>query len=130
MRFGGELKQFCDSTGKFGGPVRIYVKRSKLPGLAMSRSFGDQIASSVGVICEPEIKEYVLKEEDKCIVLASDGLWEYVSNEKVCEIVSRYYSESGGKEKLTERLYTEAKKSWEEYDVHIDDITIIVIFVG
>ena len=130
LRFGGELKQFCDSTGKFGGPVRIYVKRSKLPGLAMSRSFGDQIASSVGVICEPEIKEYVLKEEDKCIVLASDGLWEYVSNEKVCEIVSRYYSESGGKEKLTERLYKEAKKSWEEYDVHIDDITIIVIFVG
>lgn len=131
IRFGGELKQFCDSTGNFSGPVRIYVKRSKLPGLAMSRSLGDQIASSVGVICEPEIKEYVLKDEDKCIILASDGLWEYVSNEKVCEIVYKYYTEGGEKEnELKERLYNEAKKSWEEFDVHIDDITIIVIFVG
>ena len=53
----------------------------------MTRSFGDQIAGSVGVVCEPEIKEFTYKEEDMFIVIASDGLWEYVSNEEVVNIV-------------------------------------------
>lgn len=47
----------------------------------MSRSLGDRIAHRVGVSCQPEIKEYTLKAEDKIIVLASDGVWEFLTNE-------------------------------------------------
>jgi hypothetical protein len=35
------------------GPPRIWLKKQELPGLAMSRSFGDEVAASVGVIAEP-----------------------------------------------------------------------------
>lgn len=49
----------------------------------MSRSFGDEVAASVGVIAEPEIMEYNLKAEDKFIILASDGVWEFISSEEV-----------------------------------------------
>ncbi len=52
----------------------------------MTRSFGDEVASRVGVICEPgkftvnnlEILELDLGKDDKFIVLASDGVWEFL----------------------------------------------------
>jgi serine/threonine protein phosphatase PrpC len=46
----------------------------------MSRSFGDSSACSVGVHAVPEIKVFDLTPEDKIIVLASDGVWEFMEN--------------------------------------------------
>jgi hypothetical protein len=37
------------------GPARVWLKHENIPGLAMSRSFGDFVASQVGVIAEPEV---------------------------------------------------------------------------
>ena len=93
----------------------------------MTRSFGDQLAATVGVVCEPEVKEYFIKEEDKCVVIASDGLWEYVNNESCVEIAQEYYAKNIMREELTEVLYREAKKRWKENNINIDDITIVVI---
>jgi len=58
-----------------------------IPGLAMSRSFGDHAAAEVGVISEPEILEMNLIEDDKFIVIASDGVWEFLSNDEVVRII-------------------------------------------
>jgi len=58
----------------------------------MTRSFGDEVASRVGVTAEPgkfffllfilfifiEILELDLCPEDRFIVLASDGVWEFL----------------------------------------------------
>jgi hypothetical protein len=52
-----------------------------IPGLAMSRSFGDQAAAEVGVNAIPEITEMNLIEADKFLILASDGVWEFISND-------------------------------------------------
>ncbi len=37
------------------GPERVWLKDIDVPGLAMSRSFGDAVASTVGVIVIPGI---------------------------------------------------------------------------
>lgn len=47
----------------------------------MSRSFGDQAAAEVGVNAIPEITEMNLIEADKFMILASDGVWEFISND-------------------------------------------------
>ncbi len=49
----------------------------------MSRSFGDKVAATVGVICEPEIIEWKLTSEDKFLIVASDGLWEFLDSDEV-----------------------------------------------
>ena len=126
-RFGGRIEQYKDKDGKYVGPLRIWLSKENIPGLAMTRSFGDQLAATVGVVCEPEVKEYFIKEEDKCVVIASDGLWEYVSNESCVEIAQEYYAKNIMREELTEVLYREAKKRWKENNINIDDITIVVI---
>lgn len=47
---GGRVEPYFDDDGKPLGPYRVWKLNEDIPGLAMSRSFGDQCASSVGVI--------------------------------------------------------------------------------
>jgi len=54
-----------------------------MPGLAMSRSMGDGMGRECGVIGDPDIMEHTLTNEDKMIVIASDGVWEFISNYEV-----------------------------------------------
>ncbi len=61
----------------------MWIKEDEIPGLAMSRSFGDRVAASVGVIAEPEIFEYKFQEEDKFMIIASDGVWEFIESPEV-----------------------------------------------
>jgi len=35
------------------GPFRVWLKQENFPGLAMSRSIGDFVATSVGVVSDP-----------------------------------------------------------------------------
>lgn len=57
----------------------------------MSRSMGDRVAHSVGVTADPEVMEFTLGLHDKFIVIASDGVWEFLSNDDVAEIVYPYF---------------------------------------
>ncbi len=42
-------------AGIKSGPFRVWLKNQNYPGLAMSRSIGDLVASSIGVTCDPGI---------------------------------------------------------------------------
>lgn len=56
--------------------------------LAMSRSIGDRYLKP-WIIPEPEVRIISRTKEDECLVLASDGLWDVLSNEEVCEVARR-----------------------------------------
>lgn len=64
---------------------------SNIPGLAMSRSIGDGLATSVGVIPDPEFYERDLTPEDKFLVIASDGVWEFLTNEEIMNTIVPYW---------------------------------------
>ena len=93
----------------------------------MSRSLGDQVAHSVGVSELPEVLEYNLGPNDKFAVVASDGLWEFLENEKICEIVLPYYTQNQP-EAAANALVREAHQKWKEEEEVVDDITVVVIF--
>ena len=54
----------------------------------MTRSIGDLVASSVGVTPTPELSFFTLTPESKFIVLASDGIWDRLSNEEVMHLIA------------------------------------------
>ncbi|KAJ7547335.1 hypothetical protein O6H91_08G080900 [Diphasiastrum complanatum] len=56
--------------------------------LAMSRAIGDRYLKPY-VIPDPEVTCTQRTEDDECLILASDGLWDVLSNELVCEIARR-----------------------------------------
>jgi len=126
---GGKVEAYRDNFGNFVGPERVWKKEGDVPGLAMSRSFGDEVAHTVGVIVNPEIDEYQLLNENKFIILASDGIWEFISSEEVVNIVKDFYLENNIDEALT-YLYNEASKRWIMEEEIIDDITIILVFLN
>ena len=63
-----------------------------MPGLAMTRSMGDGWAQKAGVIANAEIFEFELTSKEMFIVIASDGVFEFMSNELVAKIVAPFYS--------------------------------------
>jgi len=50
-------------------------------GLAITRAIGDFAYKSFGVTCQPYIVRHVLRPFDKYLILASDGVWDTVSDE-------------------------------------------------
>ena len=127
--YGGRIRAMMDDEGNFVGPLRVYLKDKDIPGLAMTRSFGDYYASTVGTISIPDVTEYKFSSSDKFLILASDGLYEFMSNEELVNIVSEYY-ERNDIVGCSEYLYKESYRKWinEETDI-VDDITIILVFL-
>ncbi|XVF25178.1 hypothetical protein REPUB_Repub13aG0191000 [Reevesia pubescens] len=73
--------------------------------LAMSRSIGDRYLKP-WIIPEPEVMFIPRAREDECLILASDGLWDVVSNEEACEVARRrilLWHKKNGAPSLVER---------------------------
>lgn len=60
----------------------------------MSRSLGDTYAASLGCVCLPDIKiNHLNLNNDKAIILATDGVWDVLSNLEVAKIVQKNIKE-------------------------------------
>ena len=125
---GGTIDKILDENGEKTGPYRVYVKGKDYPGLAMSRSFGDKMAKSCGVIPYPDIIEYNLNNSEcKYMVICSDGVWEFLSNEEVMLIGDKYYNQNDTNAFCNE-LLKRATELWENEEKYMDDITIVTVF--
>ena len=122
----GRIQPFFED-GEFVGPERIWIKEEEVPGLAMTRSFGDRVAATVGVISEPEIKEEKFEENDKFMIIASDGIWEFISSQECVDIISNFYEKNDIKG-CCQYLYEESSKRWIKEEEVIDDTTLILVF--
>ena len=125
---GGRIEPMKDEDNTFIGPPRVWLKKQDYPGLAMSRSFGDRVAHSVGVSEKPEIKEYKFCKEDKFFVVASDGLFEFISSQDIVNIIKDYYL-SGDIVGCCEYLYELSREKWIKEEEVVDDITMILVFL-
>ena len=129
IKAGGRVEPFMDKNGHFDGPERVWLQYEQTPGLAMSRSFGDLVAARVGVINEPEIISHTIQDEDKFIIIASDGIWEFISNQSCVNIIAEFYM-SGDIEKACDQLMSTAVEIWNQENYVVDDITFVVLFLN
>ena len=127
LAHGGRIEAYKDENGGDFGPPRVWLKYEDVPGLAMSRSFGDEVAASVGTISEPEIEEFDITEDDKFIIIASDGIWEFISSQECVNFIKDFYVKKDLKGCL-KFLLNESSKRWIKEEEVIDDITAVLIF--
>ena len=126
---GGVIKQIYDKTKKeYLGPERIWLKNSDIPGLTMSRSFGDNLAHTVGVINIPEIRAFDYSGGEKFIIIASDSIWQYIDSDECVRIIKDFYEKNMDAVGALNSLVTEAIKRWKKQENKIEDITAVVIF--
>ena len=123
---GGEVSQF-EEDGEKSGPFRVWKKGEEYPGIAMSRSIGDFIATTLGVIPVPKFIEEKIDSDTKFIVIASDGVWEFLDNQKVADMVMPFY-EKNDPDGACKALIKESTDWWNKEDVVVDDITVIAVF--
>ncbi|KAJ4915932.1 putative protein phosphatase 2C 6 [Raphanus sativus] len=68
--------------------ARVWLPNSDSPGLAMARAFGDFCLKDYGLISVPDINYRRLTERDQFIILATDGVWDVLSNKEAVDIVA------------------------------------------
>eukprot|EP01038_Epipyxis_sp_PR26KG_P011038 gene11038-14822_t len=110
-----------------GLSARVYLDPDfTMIGLAMSRSLGDHAVKAIGVIPEPEITIFDLNQSDKYMIMASDGVWEFISSQEAVDIVDRNIDH--GVEKACQVLIERAAQRWQEEEGdYRDDITAIIV---
>ncbi|KAJ6794615.1 putative protein phosphatase 2C 53 [Iris pallida] len=122
-----------------GGKVIQWNGYRVLGVLAMSRSIGDRYLKP-WIIPVPEVTIVPRTKEDECLILASDGLWDVMSNEEACDAARRrillWHKKNGGSPASSSRgeEADPAAQAAAEYLLHLalkkgskDNITIIVV---
>jgi serine/threonine protein phosphatase PrpC len=123
---GGRVACLVDpDTGDEVGPARVWLATAWAPGLAMSRSLGDALARSVGVLPAADMVSVDVRAADAFAIVATDGVWEFMSGQEAVECVAGAPTPSAG----CAALVAEARRRWgvEEVGGAIDDITAIVV---
>jgi len=107
---------------------RVWLPHEFLPGLAMSRAFGDFLLKDYGIIAVPDVSHRRLTSKDQFIVLATDGVWDVLSNNEVASIVWEAESAEAAARAVTET----ATATWRtKYPTaKIDDCTVVCLFLN
>ncbi|KAI5064100.1 hypothetical protein GOP47_0020770 [Adiantum capillus-veneris] len=111
-----------DRVTSLGGQVTWQVDtwRVGTAALQVTRSIGDDDLKPA-VTAEPEVTELILTENDEFLIIASDGLWDKISNEEAVSFVKDTVKEPTMSSK---RLATEAVERGST-----DNITVIIVFL-
>lgn len=113
-----------DELDEVGDPPRVWDSTLERPGCAFTRSLGDHIAKSCGVCAVPEVLIWDISPKDKFAVIASDGVFEFITSQTVVEMIAKF------KDPIQAAKYVvaEAYRLWLTFDERTDDITIIIIY--
>ncbi|KAK7290916.1 hypothetical protein RIF29_05696 [Crotalaria pallida] len=106
---------------------RVWLPFDDAPGLAMARAFGDFCLKEYGVISIPEFSHRLLTDRDQFIVIASDGVWDVLSNEEVVEIVSSAPMRSSAARILVQSAAREWKLKYPTSKM--DDCAVVCLFL-
>jgi len=114
------------TVAEFGGFERV-VAPDQNTVLAPTRSIGDCEFDEVGVIPTPEVTHFKLTGQEHVIILASDGLWEFISSSHAVNLAINCTNAT----EACHQLVQLSKSKWAQdgAGTYCDDITIIVIFL-
>merc|ERR1712050_132439 len=98
--------------------------RREYQGLAMTRSFGDLYFKQPAALAlaEPEVTIYSLSEKDHFLVLATDGIFDVLSNQEVVDLALKHCHDA---EEAAKNIVRTAYKKGSE-----DNLTVLVIQFG
>ena len=118
--WGMELGEEIDEVGD---PPRVWDGTLERPGCAFTRSLGDHVAEMVGVFAEPEFLTWKLSKHDAFMVIASDGVFEFLTSQSVVDAIAKFSTPL----EAAKHVVQEAYRLWLTYDDRTDDITIIIV---
>mmetsp|Transcript_10802 Transcript_10802/g.22180 ORF Transcript_10802/g.22180 Transcript_10802/m.22180 type:complete len:498 (+) Transcript_10802:288-1781(+) len=130
----GETERILKAGGRIqnaSGVKRVCLKNEDMPGLAMTRSYGDDIAASIGVNSEPDVGTRQYGKEDRFLILGSDGVFDFLSLPFISSTISEMFRLKKNPQEVAERLVCDAVKKWTSgKNDYVDDVTSIVVYLN
>ncbi|GKU85618.1 hypothetical protein SLEP1_g260 [Rubroshorea leprosula] len=120
-----EIQSWGDEESQGGDPPRLWVQNGMYPGTAFTRSVGDSTAEKIGVVADPEVSTVQVTPNHLFFIIASDGVFEFLSSQAVVNMAARY---SDPREACS-AIAAESYKLWLEHENRTDDITIIIVHI-
>jgi serine/threonine protein phosphatase PrpC len=77
------------------------------------------------VIADPELTTTQLGPQHAFLILATDGIWEFISSQKAVEMVARHDNPYDAAKALVAQAY----KLWLQKETRTDDISCVVAFL-
>lgn len=128
-----EAERIAESKGRVfslddePGVYRMWrTGNGETSGLAVSRALGDHCLKDFGLISVPDVTQRNITSRDKFVILATDGVWDVISNQEAVQIVSS----TADREKSAKRLVECAVGAWKQKKrgIAMDDISAVCIF--
>ncbi|XP_042475273.1 probable protein phosphatase 2C 35 [Macadamia integrifolia] len=120
-----EIQSWGDEESSGSDPPRVWLPNGMYPGTAFTRSLGDSTAEEIGVIAVPEVSVVQLTPNHLFFVIASDGVFEFLSSQAVVNMALRYTDPRDACAAIAGESY----RLWLEHDTRTDDITIIIVHI-
>ncbi|EOA30931.1 hypothetical protein CARUB_v10014078mg [Capsella rubella] len=108
------------------GVYRVGMPNGGSLGLAVSRAFGDYCLKDFGLVSEPEVTYRKITDKDQFLILATDGMWDVMTNDEAVEIVRGVKERRKSAKRLVERavvLWRRKRRS-----IAMDDISVLCLF--
>jgi len=106
---------------------RVYVPGVNLPGLAVSRSFGDMALKPYGVFAEPDVAHWVIpRDQEVHCILASDGLWDFMGTDEVASFMASEARAGRFSRDILKDLLEQSRERWQSHGSYCDDISAIM----
>ncbi|XP_048629107.1 probable protein phosphatase 2C 74, partial [Brassica napus] len=109
------------------GVARLWLPNHNSPGLAMARAFGDFCLKDFGLISFLTCPTDHLTEKDEFVVLATDGIWDVLTNEEVVEIVVKAPTRCTAGRALVEAAVRNWR--WKFPNSKVDDCVVVCLFL-
>ena len=103
---------------------KIWAAGANAPGCSFTRSLGDMAGERLGVNADAEISSKQLCANDRFVCLASDGVWEFLSNERVCQLLGEQLADPLA---ACRAVVAESYRMWLQFDTRTDDITCLLL---
>ena len=115
-------------------PARVFQVKGKPrlgPGVCMSRSLGDLDGSGCGMLATPDVTTHTVDPKvDDFLILASDGVWEFVSSEAAVRVVAAARAEGKPAHEACRELIVRSALLWKVHEGdYRDDITAVVLYL-
>jgi serine/threonine protein phosphatase PrpC len=78
-------------------------------------------------LCHTDVFRFELTEYDKFLIVSSNGVWEYMSNDDVLNLAI----DKKNSQELCEDIVKESLNKWKErFKNNVDDISVVVVAVN
>ena len=119
---GGRIFPVVYDSGQ-RGKHRVWLSHIDLPGLTITRSIGDTIATTVGVISNPEFTIHHIENATRYLIVATDGIWDMMTNKEIIDILSSMMNLPQAANIIVSESYTR----WLDREQVADDIALCIV---